>query len=387
MIRRTLFDHEHQLFRETVRSFIARELTPNYPTWEKEGIVPRQVWKDAADIGILCPTVPEEYDGLGASFLHSVVITEEMAHAGLWAPTFYLQSDIVAPYLIHAGTEEQKHRWLPGMVSGDVVAAVGMSEPHSGSDLAGIRTEAVRDGDDYVVNGQKVFITSGHSADLVVLAVKTDPTQRARGVSLLLVETDRPGFERGRRLEKIGCKAQDTSELFFSDMRIPVRNLLGAEGGGFGVLMTELAQERLVQAIRAISTCEAVLGWTVEYARERELFGKKLSDFQNTQFTLAQLAAEVSGQRVYLDHCIGLHLEGELDGVEAAKLKMITTQLQGRVTDECLQFFGGWGYMTEYPISRAFVDARMARIGGGAIEVMKQIVARDLFAQKTPSPT
>lgn len=380
MIPRRLFSDEHQLFRESVRRFIEREITPHYADWEKAGIVPRDVWQKAAEVGILCPTVPEEYGGLGGDFLYSVVITEEMARAGAMAPTFYLQSDIIAPYILHFGTEEQKRRWLPAMVSGEVVAAVGMSEPSGGSDLQALRTVAEREGDEYVVNGQKVFITNGHSADLVVLACKTDRSQRARGVSLVLIETDRPGFQRGRRLEKIGCKAQDTSELFFSDLRVPVENLLGEEGRGFYHLMTELAQERLVQAIRAVASADAALEWTVEYARDREMFGHTLADFQNTQFVLAQLRADIAAQRAFVDRCIELHVDGALDAVDAAMAKMTSTQMQGKVMDDCLQLFGGWGYMWEYPIARAYVDARMARIGGGAIEVMKQIVARDLFS-------
>jgi acyl-CoA dehydrogenase len=380
VIPRTIFSTEHDLFRDTVRRFIAAEILPQYTRWEAEGIVPRAIWRAAGYIGLLCPMVPEEYGGPGGDFLHSTVVTEEMARAGAMAPTFYLQSDIAAPYLVHFGTEEQKRRWLPGMVTGDVVAAVAMSEPSGGSDLQNLRTTAKRDGDDYVVSGQKVFITNGHSADLIVLACRTNDAPGAKGVSLLLVEADQPGFHRGRKLDKIGCKAQDTAELFFTDLRVPVSNLLGEEGRGFYHLMTELAQERLVQAVRAVASAEAALGWTIEYTRERPMFGHTLADFQNTQFTLAQLHSEVLAQRVFVDRCIELHIVGQLDPVDAAKAKMITTQLQGRVMDECLQLFGGWGYMTEYPIARAYVDARMARIGGGSIEVMKHIIGRALFA-------
>jgi len=307
------------------------------------------------------------------------VITEEMARVGAVAPTFYLQSDIIAPYLVHFGSEEQKRRWLPGMVSGEVVTAVGMSEPSGGSDLQNLRTTARRDGDHYVVNGQKVFITNGHSADLLVLACRTNDKPGGKGVSLLLVETDSPGFQRGRKLDKIGCRAQDTSELFFADMRVPAANLLGEEGRGFYHLMQELAQERLVQAVRAVSSAEAAIAWTIEYSRDRNMFGGTLSDLQNTRFVLAQLHADTVAQRSFVDRCMQLHVAGELDAVDAAALKMTTTQLQGRVMDECVQLFGGWGYMTEYPIARAFVDARMTRIGGGSIEVMKHIIGRALF--------
>jgi acyl-CoA dehydrogenase len=323
--------------------------------------------------------VPEDYGGAGGDFLHATILVEEMARAGATAPTFYLHSEIVTPYLLAYGTEEQKRRWLPRMVTGEVITALGMSEPSGGSDLQSMKTVALRDGDDYVINGQKVFITAGFNADLVVLACKTDPRQGARGVSLILVETDRPGFVRGRKLEKIGCKGQDTAELFFSDLRVPVSNLLGEEGRGFYQLMSELPQERLVQAIRAVSSSEAALAWTVDYAVDRKMFGQTLSDFQNTQFKLAEMKADVTAQRVFLDRCIELHLARQLDGVDAAMLKMTTTELQGRVMDQCLQLFGGWGYMWEFPIARAFVDARLGRIGGGSVEVMKGIIARSML--------
>ncbi len=380
MINRTLFDADHKAFRDMVRAFIEREIVPFYAGWERDGIVPREIWLKAGQVGILCPTVPEEYGGVGGSFLYNVIVTEEMARVGAMAPAFYLQSDIVAPYLIDFGSPDQKRQWLPRMVTGEVVAAVGMSEPRGGSDLAHLRTSAVLDGDEYVVNGQKVFITNGYSADLLVLACRTGPESGARGVSLLLVDTTSPGFVRGRKLDKIGCRAQDTAELFFDDMRVPAASILGGTGQGFRRLMTQLAQERLVQSVRAIASSEAALRWTIDYARDREMFGGTLAGFQNTQFVLAQLHSEVLAQRVFLDACIQLLLDGQLDAVDAASLKMVTTQLQGRVMDECLQLFGGWGYMTEFPIARAFVDARMARIGGGAIEVMKHIVGRSLLS-------
>ncbi len=379
MIPRTVFSADHEAFRDTVRRFVAEQVTPYHADWEKAGQVPRALWRSAGELGLLCCNVPEAYGGMGGDFLHSAILIEEMARAGATGPTFYLHSDIVAPYLVDFGTEEQKHRWLPRMATGEVVVALGMSEPSGGSDVQNIRTRALRDGDEYVVNGQKVFITNGHSADLLVLACKTDPNERARGVSLLLVETDRPGFTRGRKLEKIGCKAQDTSELFFSDLRVPVGNLLGTEGGGFGILMTQLAQERLVQAIRAVSSAEAALQWTRDYVADRKMFGQTLADFQNTRFVLAGLHAEVLAQRVFVDRCLELHLQSALDPVEAAACKLVTTELQFKVMDQCLQFFGGWGYMWEYPIARAFADARMSRIGGGTAEVMKQIIANSLL--------
>ena len=379
MIPRTIFTPEHESFRDTVRRFIETEVTPHHAEWEKVGQVPRSLWKKAGELGLLCVNAPEAYGGQGADFLYSAILIEEMARAGATGPTFYLHSDIVAPYLVDFGTEAQKAKWLPRMATGDVVVALGMSEPSGGSDVQNIRTQAIRDGDEYVINGQKVFTTNGHSADLLLLACKTDPTQKAKGVSLILVETDRAGFTRGRKLEKIGCKAQDTSELFFSDVRVPVSNLLGTEGGGFGILMTQLAGERLIQAIRAVSASEAALEWTLAYAVDRKMFGQTLADFQNTRFSLANLHAQVLAQRVFVDRCMQLHADGKLDAVDAASCKLVTTDLQFKVMDECLQFFGGWGYMWEYPIARAFADARMCRIGGGTAEVMKQIIANSLL--------
>lgn len=379
MIPRTLFSEEHEIFRDMVRRYVAAEIMPHHAQWEKEGIVPREVWRKAGAAGLLCTGVPEEYGGMGGTFLHSTILVEEMARAGATAPTFYLHSEIVAPYLVAYGTEEQKLNWLPRMATGEVITALGMTEPSGGSDLQGMKTVALRDGDEYVINGQKVFITAGFNADLLVLACKTDPKLGAKGVSLILVETDRPGFQRGRKLEKIGCKGQDTAELFFADLRVPVANLLGTEGRGFIQLMSELPQERLVQAIRAVSSSEAALEWTTDYVVERKMFGQVLADFQNTQFKLAEMKAEITAQRVFLDRCIALHLERKLDAVDAAMLKLTTTELQGRVMDQCLQLFGGWGYMWEYPIARAFVDARLGRIGGGSVEVMKQIIARSLL--------
>ena len=379
MIPRTIFSPEHEAFRDTVKRFIEEHVTPFHAEWEKAGQVPRSLWTQAGELGLLCCNVPQAYGGVGGDFLHSAILIEEMARVGATGPTFYLHSDIVAPYIVDFGTEEQKRKWLPKMASGEVVVALGMSEPSGGSDVQAMRTQAIRDADEYVINGQKVFITNGHSADLLLLACKTDPKQRAKGVSLILVETDRPGFTRGRKLEKIGCKAQDTSELFFSDLRVPVSNLLGNEGGGFAILMTQLSQERLVQAIRGVASSEAALQWTLDYVAERKMFGQTLGDLQNTRFTLAALHAEVLAQRVFVDRCLALHLEGKLDPVDAAAAKLVTTELQGKVMDQCLQFFGGWGYMWEMPIARAFVDARMCRIGGGTVEVMKQIIANSLL--------
>jgi acyl-CoA dehydrogenase len=386
MIPRTIFTPDHDTFRDTVRRFIAEHVVPHHAEWEKAGQVPRSLWLKAGELGLLCCNVPEAYGGMGGDFLHSTILIEEMARVGATGPTFYLHSDIVAPYLVDFGTEAQKKKWLPKMATGEVVVALGMSEPSGGSDVQAMRTQAIRDGDEYVINGQKVFITNGHSADLLLLACKTDPKARGKGVSLMLVETNREGFKRGRKLEKIGCKAQDTSELFFADVRVPADNLLSSEGSGFVMLMTQLAQERLIQGIRAVSSCEAALEWTIAYVSERNMFGQTLSDFQNTRFKLAGLHAEVMAQRVFVDRCIELHLMAKLDAVDSASCKLITTELQGRVMDECLQFFGGWGYMWEYPIARAYADARMSRVGGGAAEVMRQIIANAILpkVQKPP---
>ena len=386
MIPRTLFDTDHEVFRTTVQRFIAEHVTHHHAQWEKEGEVPRELWREAAQAGLLCCNVSTDYGGMGGDFLHSTILIEEFARAGATGPTFYLHSDIVAPYLVDFGTEEQKRTWLPRMASGEVVCALGMSEPSGGSDVQAMRTQAIRDGDHYVINGQKVFITNGHCADLLLLACKTDPKARGKGVSLILVETNRPGFTRGRRLEKIGCKAQDTAELFFSDLRVPVTHRLGGEGEGFAMLMTQLAQERLIQAIRAVASSEAAIMWTRDYAVGREMFGQTLADFQNTRFQLAELHAEVLAQRVFVDRAIELHLRGALDATDAAAAKLTTTELQGRVMDRCLQLFGGWGYMWEYPIARAYADARMCRIGGGSAEVMKQIIGNALLPRvKKPS--
>ena len=379
MILRTLFTPDHEAFRDTVRRFITDHVVPFHADWEKAGQVPRALWHKAAEIGLLCCNVPEQYGGMGGDFLHSTILIEEMARVGATGPTFYLHSDIVAPYLVDFGTEEQKQKWLPKMATGEVVVALGMSEPSGGSDLQNMRTQAIRQGDEYVINGQKVFTTNGHSADLIMLACKTDPSKRAKGVSLILVETDRAGFSRGRKLEKVGCKAQDTSELFFADLRVPVTNLLGQEGHGFFRMMDQLAQERLIQAIRAISSCEAALAWTLKYVAERKMFDKTLGDFQNTRFKLAEMHAEILMQRVFVDQLIGLHLQRKLDAIDAAAAKLVSTDLQCKVMDQCVQFFGGWGYMWEYPIARAYADARMTRLGGGTSEVMKHIIGNALL--------
>jgi acyl-CoA dehydrogenase len=379
MIPRTLFAEEHEIFRRSVRRFVESEIAPHHAQWEREGVVSREAWLKAGAAGLLCTAIPEAYGGMGGDFRHSVVVLEELSRAGATGPGFNLHSDIIAPYILHYGTEAQKRRWLPPMARGEAIAAIAMTEPSGGSDLQSIRTTAVRQGDEFVINGQKVFISNGQLCDILVLAAKTGPGEGARGISLILVEATRPGFAKGRNLEKVGLKAQDTSELFFQDVRVPATNLLGEEGRGFAQLMRELPQERLVQAVRAVAVCEAALEWTVDYVSGRQTFGKPLAQHQNTQFKLAELKAQTTVARAFLDRCIELHLEGRFDAVDAAIAKMTTTELECRVLDECVQLFGGYGYMWEYPIARAWADARHAKISGGSVEMMKYIIGRDML--------
>lgn len=379
MIPRTLFNDEHEMFRDSVRRFIETEITPYHAEWEKVGVVPRELWRKAGAAGLLCTNVPEEYGGPGAGFLYNVVITEELGRAGVTGPGFTVHSDMVASYILSFGTEEQKKKWLPGMVSGETIGALGLTEPGGGSDLKALRTRAVRDGTDYIIDGQKTYISNGQLCDLIVLACKTDPAAGAKGVSLIVVEASRQGFERGRRLEKLGLKAQDTSEMFFNAVRVPVANRLGEEGGGFKMAMHKLAHERLIIAVNAVAICEAVLSWTVSYTKDRKAFGKAIAEFQNTRFKVAELTGLVQGVRVFVDRCIELALKNELDSTDAAMLKMVATELQCRAVDECLQFFGGYGYMLEYPIARAYIDSRVRRIAGGSSEVMREIISRKVF--------
>ncbi|HKT73185.1 MAG TPA: acyl-CoA dehydrogenase family protein [Steroidobacteraceae bacterium] len=379
MIPRTLFSDEHEIYRDSVRKFIQTEIMPFHAEWEKVGMVPRELWRKAGEAGLLCTNVPEEYGGMGAGFLYNVVSTEEMGRAGATGPGFVVHSDMVATYILSFGTEEQKKTWLPKMVRGEAIGAVGLTEPGGGSDLKALRTRAVREGDEYVINGQKTYISNGQLCDIVVLACKTDPEAGAKGVSLIIVEPTRNGFERGRRLEKLGLKAQDTSELFFRDLRVPVSNRLGEEGNGFRMIMHKLAHERLIIAVNAIAVCEGVLQWTVDYTKERKAFGQRICDFQNTRFKVAELSAQVQSARVFVDRCIELALDNKLDSIDAAMAKMVASELQCKVVDECLQFFGGYGYMLEYPIARAYIDTRVRRIAGGSSEVMREIVSRKIF--------
>ena len=373
---------EHREFRDTVRRFIAEEVTPHHARWERDGQVPRALWRRAGELGLLCLAMPEEYGGAGADFSYSAIVTEEMARAGATGPLFYLHSDIVAPYLLHHGTQEQKREWLPAMARGEVIAAIGMTEPNAGSDLAAIRTQARLQGAEWRIDGQKIFISNGQIADLVLLAAKTDAERGAHGVSLLLVPTDRPGFSRGRRLEKLGMHAQDTSELFFDDVRVPAGNLLGAEGQGFRIMMNELPQERLLVAITAVGAMEAAVEWTRDYVMERSAFGAPLSAKQTVRHRLAEAHANVQAARAFVDSCIQRHLAGQLGTAAASAAKFWCTEMQFSVIDNCLQLFGGYGYMREYPIARAWADARVQRIYGGTTEIMKELVARDLFQER-----
>ncbi len=382
MIERSLFREEHDMFRATVRRFVEREIVPHHEQWERDKIVPRELWLKAGAEGLLCCTIPEEYGGLGLDYLFDVVVFEELWRVGASGPGFLIHTDLVATYINSFGTEEQKRTWLPKMVRGEAIGSLGMTEPHAGSDLKAIRTKAVREGDDFIINGQKVFISNGQLCDILVLATKTDSQAGAKGITLFLVEGDRPGFARGKNLEKLGMRAQDTSELFFEDVRIPATNMLGEEGQGFKIMMTKLAQERLAQAIRSAVVAETVIGWTVDYTSQRKAFGQTIADFQNTQFVLADLQTRATAARVFTDRCIELFMDGKLDSVDAAMAKLLTSELHCEVVDKCLQLFGGWGYMWEYPIARAYADARIVKIAGGSVEVMKTIISRDMFGKR-----
>ncbi|MEU9833636.1 acyl-CoA dehydrogenase family protein [Streptosporangium sp. NPDC048047] len=377
-MQRDLFEEEHLLFRETVREFLAREVVPHHARWEKDGIVPREVWKKAGEVGMFGFAVPEEYGGAGITdFRYNAVIVEEVVAAGASGLGFSLHNDVMAPYLLNLTDDGQKARWLPGFVSGELITAIAMTEPGAGSDLQGVRTTAVREDDHYVVNGSKTFITNGINADLVVVVARTDPDAGARGISLLVAERGMEGFTRGRNLEKIGMHAQDTAELSFDDVRVPAANLLGGqEGQGFYQLMANLPQERLSIAVAAVAAAETVLRTTIEYCRNRTAFGRNIGSFQNTRFVLAELDTEVDIARHYVDRCVRALNAGELSVVDAAKAKWWTTELQNRVIDRCLQLHGGYGYMLEYPVARAWIDSRVQTIYGGTTEIMKEIIGR-----------
>ncbi|WP_444883005.1 acyl-CoA dehydrogenase family protein [Microbulbifer sp. PSTR4-B] len=379
MIPRTVYNEDHEHFRDTVRKFLENEAIPFHSQWEKDGQVDRALWNKAGEMGFLCPQISESYGGLGLDYGYNSIIDEEIARAGLSGIGWGLHSNIAVPYIINYGSEEQKKEYLPKCISGEIVTAIAMTEPGAGSDLQGVKTTAIKRGDHYLLNGSKTFITNGQHADLVIVVAKTDPSEGASGVSLLLVDAKSEGFKRGNNLEKIGMKAQDTSELFFDDVRVPQENLLGAEGQGFVYLMQELPQERLSVAIFAIANAEAALGWTIDYVRDRKAFGKPIAAFQNTQFKLAELDSELSALRVFVDRCLELHYEKKLDVATAAKAKLLATDFQCKMLDECVQLHGGFGYMWEYPIARSWADARVQRIYAGTNEIMKLIISREIL--------
>ena len=380
MIKRTVFESEHEMFRDSFRKFLLEEAVPFHEQWEKDGQVSTEFWRKAGEMGYLSPTVPESYGGVGVDFRYNAVVAEEIANFGLTGVGFGLHSDIAVPYIMAYGTEEQKKKYLPGCVNGEIITAIAMTEPGTGSDLQGVKTNAVlsNDGEHYILNGSKTFITNGQLANLVVVVAKTDPSAGAKGTSLFLVESDSEGFVKGQNLNKIGMKAQDTSELFFQDVKVPKENLLGTEGMGFIYLMQELPQERLSVSLSAISCAESILEKTVTYVKERKAFGSEIAAFQNTQFKLAEMSSTVTMARVFIYKCLDLHINKELDPVTAAKLKLLTTDIQCDVVDECLQLHGGYGYMWEYPVARAYADARVQKIYAGTNEIMKLIIGRDM---------
>ena len=377
-ISRTVYRDHHEMLRESARRFFERECLPRQAVWDEAGMVDRETWRKAGREGLLCLTVPTEYGGGGGDFGHSAVLAEELQRAGVSGWSLSVHSDIVAPYIVRLGTEEQKRRWLPKICTGETVLAVAMTEPGTGSDLKAIRTTAVRDGDEYVINGAKTFISNGLGCDLVAVVCRTDPAGGAKGVSLIMVETDRPGFRRGRKLEKVGQYAADTAELFFDNVRVPASNLLGIENQGFIHLMEELPQERLIIAVYCAAKLERLLEQTVEYVKERKAFNQTVWDFQNTMFKLADIKVQAIAARTMVDHYIGEHMRRRLTVQEAAIAKLFVTEAMWKCIDDMVQLHGGYGYMLEYPIARAFVDMRVTRIFGGTSEVLRELIARKL---------
>ncbi|OSZ66038.1 acyl-CoA dehydrogenase family protein [Hydrogenophaga sp. IBVHS2] len=382
MIERTLFTADHEAFRDSFRRFMDKEIAPFHAAWEEQGYVDREVWRKAGENGFLCMTLPEAFGGAGADRLYSVVQMEELARGGFSGIGYGLHSEIVAPYIAHYGTDEQKARYLPRLASGEMVGAIAMSEPAAGSDLQGVRTTALKQADgSYLINGSKTFITNGWHADLVILVAKTDPAAGAKGTSLFLIERGMPGFEKGQRLKKLGLKAQDTSELFFNNVRVGPGQLLGGaamEGRGFICLMEQLPWERLQIAIGAVSAAQAAIDWTVDYVKGRQVFGQPVAAYQNTRYTLAELQTEVQVARVFVDKCCELVLQDRLDTATASMAKYWCSDLQCKVMDECVQLHGGYGFMWEYPITRAYADARVQRIYGGTNEIMKEVISRGM---------
>lgn len=378
ILAREIFSLEHEMLRETARKFFEQEVAPHHRDWEKQGVAPRSVWRKAGEAGLLCVAVPEAYGGSDADRLASAILIEEQARLGLSGPGFSTHSDIVAPYILNYGTEAQKLKWLPGMASGELIGAIVLTEPGAGSDLRSIRTTAIRDGDELVLNGQKTFITNGNCADLLLVAAKSGEAAGTKDLTLLVVEAATPGVSRGKSFEKIGMKAQDTCELFFDNVSIPATSILGEEGRGFPLLFRELAWERLQIAVGAVATSAAALEWTRDYTRERKAFGTPIADYQNTRFRLAEIKTEIEIAQVFVDRCLREVNEERLDPTVAAMAKYWCTELMGRVVDQCLQLHGGYGYIWEYPIARAFADARVHRIYGGSNEIMRELVARTL---------
>jgi alkylation response protein AidB-like acyl-CoA dehydrogenase len=376
---RSVYTSEHDEFRSLVKEFLAREVAPHHGEWERQGQVDPAVYKAAAAAGVLGFSVPEEYGGLGIDdFRYNAIVAEELAASHLSGPALTLHNDIVAPYLLRLATEEQRQRWLPGLAAGDLTFAMAMSEPGAGSDLAGIRTSASRDGDEWVINGQKTFISNGILSDVVIVVCRTDPEAGHKGFSLIAVERHSPGFERGKKLRKMGHHAQDTAELYFSDCRVPASNLIGTEGRGFFHLMEDLPSERLSIAISAIAGARNIFEQTLEYARSREAFGQSIGSFQANRFTIAEMATELDIAQVYVDDCIRRVLDDSLTAVDAAKAKWWCTELHKKVVDQCLQLHGGYGYMLEYPVARAYQDVRITTILGGTTEIMKEIIGKEL---------
>ena len=380
-MRRNLFDDSHDLFRASFRSFVDKEMVPRIAEWERAGITDRDVFRRAGEHGFLAMAVPEQYGGGGVDdFRFNLVIAEEVSYAGTGGAGLglTLHNDICLPYFLHYCNDEQRQRWLPGIASGELITSIAMTEPGIGSDLASMASTAIRDGDHYVLNGSKTFITNGINADLVIVAAKTDPTQKHKGISLLVVERGMAGFERGRNLEKIGLHSQDTAELFFSDVQVPAANLLGGEGEGFVQLVSNLPQERLSIAMTGVASARQALRWTLDYTAERKAFGQPIQAFQNTRFELAEMATEITIAETFIDQCVLALNDGELSAEDAAMAKWWCSELQKRVTDHCLQLHGGYGYMLEYPIARAYVDARVTTIYGGTTQIMKEIIGRSL---------
>jgi len=378
MITRTIYEQEHEIFRDSVRKFLEEEVAPHHEQWEEDGQVDRSVWLKAGELGMISPTVPEEFGGVGVDFRYNAIVDEEVSRLGLSGLGFALHSDIAVPYIIHYGSDEQKRKYLPKLVSGEMISAIAMTEPGTGSDLQGVKTNALKDGDDYILNGSKTFITNGQLADIVIVVAKTSPELGGKGTSLILLEDGTAGFSKGKNLKKVGMKAQDTSELFFDNVRIPQTCLLGEENKGFIYLMQDLPQERLSVAITGVAAAESILQQTIEYTKDRKAFGKPISTLQNTQFKLAEMDTELTAARVFIDRCLELHIEGKLDAVTASKAKLLCSDLQCRVMDECVQLHGGYGYMWEYPVARAWADSRVQRIYAGTNEIMKLIIGRSL---------